>query len=76
MQRLVIAQGSEKPSGEGMIKIADQTPGQDHARNDRHTEIGRQTIAFNLAPTVNLVALTVGAKIKFTLTGSADGTYI
>jgi Cu/Ag efflux protein CusF len=64
LQRLVVAQIGEKPSGEGLIKTVD--------RAKRKVEITHgpiaalkwpgKTMAFNVAPNVDLTALAVGAK--------------
>jgi Cu/Ag efflux protein CusF len=77
-RRFVVAQAVEKASGEGVIK---GVKADEHKIMMTHGPIPAlqwpaMTMAFNVAPEVDLSGLAPGAKVKFTLTRDAKGLYV
>jgi Cu/Ag efflux protein CusF len=76
--RIIVAQAVEKASGEGVIKGV--------KTDERKIQIAHgpiaalkwpaMTMAFGVAPNVDLAGLATGAKVKFTLSRDAKGLYL
>ncbi|GLI95135.1 copper-binding protein [Methylocystis echinoides] len=77
-RKIVVAQAVEKASGEGVIKGVNA--------DERKIQIAHgaipaltwpaMTMAFGVAPNIDLSGLATGAKVKFTLSRDAKGLYV
>lgn len=76
--QIVVAQAVEKASGEGVIKgvNADERKIQLAHGAIPALKWPAMTMAFGLAPNVDLAGLATGAKVKFTLSRDAKGLYL
>lgn len=75
---LLVAQAAEKAAGEGVIKGVDLG---ERKLRIAHRPIAalnwpEMTMAFGVAPGVDLSGLTPGAKVKFALSRDAKGLYV
>ena len=79
--RLVVAQAAEKAvgEGEGVIKGVDASERKlliTHGPISGALEMPSMTMAFGVAPGVDLSGLASGAKVKFILSRDAKGLYV
>ncbi len=73
-----MAQAAEKATGKGVIKAVNK---EDHQLQITHEAIPAlkwpgMTMAFKVAPSVDIEGLTPGTKITFTLSKSPQGGYV
>lgn len=79
--RLVVAQATEKlvGQGEGVVKGVDASERKvliKHGPITGTLQMSGMTMAFGVAPEVDLSGLASGAKVKFTLSRDAKGLYV
>jgi Cu(I)/Ag(I) efflux system protein CusF len=77
-QRLVVAQAADKASGDGVIKGVNES---ERKLQITHGPIPAlkwpaMTMAFGVAPGIDLSGLAPGAKVKFSLSRDAKGLYV
>lgn len=75
---ITVAQAAEKPTGQGVIKGVDKS---ERKLRIAHEPIAAlqwpaMTMAFSIAPNVDIDALASGMKITFTLNKGARGGYV
>ena len=80
-RNLVVAQAPEKPLGEaeGVIKGVDESERKlliSHGPISGALEMPSMTMAFRVAPDIELSGLAPGAKVKFTVSRDAKGLYV
>lgn len=80
-QRLIVAQATEKAvgEGEGVIKGIDADERKlliSHGPISGSLQMSAMTMAFGVAPGVDLSGLSKGGKIKFTVSRDARGLYV